>query len=64
MCGILSESWLIAIIEYMAFDITTLWPAIHVARRLGLARPDQSANHAKLSHYVFVALGRWLGSVD
>ena len=34
--------------EYIAIDNTPLRPGVHVDGRLGMARPDQSAGHAKL----------------
>ena len=33
---------------YIAIDNTPLRPGVHVDARSGLARPDQSAGHAKL----------------
>ena len=42
------ESWLIPVTEYIAIGDTTLWSGIHVDVMSGLARPDQSACHAKL----------------
>ena len=44
------ESWLISAIEYIAIDNTPLRPEIHIDRRSGLARPDQSAGHDKLKN--------------
>ena len=42
------ESWLMSATEYIAIDNTPLWPGVHVDGRSGMARPDQSAGHAKL----------------
>ena len=41
------ESWLMSATEYIAIDNTPLRPGVHVDRRSGMARPDQSAGHAK-----------------
>ena len=42
------ESWLMSATEYIAIDNTPLRPGVHVDGRSGMARPDQSAGHAKL----------------
>ena len=42
------ESWLMSATEYIAIDNTSLRPGVHVDGRSGMARPDQSAGHAKL----------------
>ena len=42
------ESWLMSATEYIAIDNTPLRPGGHVDGRSGMARPDQSAGHAKL----------------
>ena len=42
------EPWLMSATEYIAIDNTPLWPGVHVDGRSGMARPDQSAGHAKL----------------
>ena len=42
------ESWLMSATEYIAIDNTLLRPGVHVDGRSGMARPDQSAGHAKL----------------
>ena len=42
------ESWLMSATEYSAIDNTPIWPGVHVDGRSGMARPDQSAGHAKL----------------
>ena len=42
------ESWLLSATEYIAIDNTLLRPGVHVDGRSGMARPDQSAGHAKL----------------
>ena len=42
------ESWLMYATEYIAIDNTLLRPGVHVDGRSGMARPDQSAGHAKL----------------
>ena len=64
--------------EYIAIDNTPLRPGVHVDGRSGMARPDQSAGHAKLKSnnqcfvnycqeqtlcYTLLLLGRWLGSI-
>ena len=63
------ESWLMSATEYIAIDDTPLRPGVHVDGRSGMARPDQSAGHAKLKSkqpcltsivfilFVLVALG-------
>ena len=70
------ESWLMSATEYIAIDNTPLRPGVHVDGRSGMARPDQSAGHAKIkskqpclrtsivlySLYLLL-LGRWLGSI-
>ena len=42
------ESWLMSATEYIAIDNTPPRPGVHVDGRSGMARPDQSAGHAKL----------------
>ena len=42
------ESWLMSATEYFAIHNTPLRPGVHVDGRSGMARPDQSAGHAKL----------------
>ena len=42
------ESWLMSATEYIAIDNTLLRPGVQVDGRSGMARPDQSAGHAKL----------------
>ena len=42
------ESWLMSETEYIAIDNTPLRPGVHVDGRSGMARPGQSAGHAKL----------------
>ena len=42
------ELWLMSATEYIAIDNTPLRPGFHVHGRSGMARPDQSAGHAKL----------------
>ena len=42
------ESWLMSATEYIAIDNTPLRPGVHVDGSSGIARPDQSACHAKL----------------
>ena len=42
------ESWLMSATEYIVIDNTLLWPGVHVDGKSGMARPDQSAGHAKL----------------
>ena len=42
------ESWLMSATKYIAIDNTPLRPGFHVDGRSGMARPDQSAGHAKL----------------
>ena len=42
------ESWLMSATEYIAIDNRLLRPGVHVDGRSGMARPDQSAGHAKL----------------
>ena len=42
------ESWLMSATDYIVIDNTPLRPGVHVDGRSGLARPDQSAGHAKL----------------
>ena len=41
------ESWLMSATEYIAIDNTLLRPGVPVDGRPGVARPDQSAGHAK-----------------
>ena len=42
------ESWLMSATEYIAIDNRLFRPGVHVDGRSGMARPDQSAGHAKL----------------
>ena len=42
------ESWLMSATEYSAIDKTLLQPGVRVDGRSGMARPDQSAGHARL----------------
>ena len=42
------ESWLMSATEHIAIDNTPLRPGVHVDGKSGMARPDQSAGHAKL----------------
>ena len=42
------ESWLMSATEYIAIDNTPLRPGVHVDGMSGMARPNQSAGHAKL----------------
>ena len=42
------ESWLMSATQYIAIDNTLLRPGVRVDGRSGMARPDQSAGHAKL----------------
>ena len=47
--GILAvESWLMSATKYIAIDNAPLRPGVHVDGRSRMARPDQSAGHAKL----------------
>ena len=43
------ESWLMSVTECIAMDNTPLRPGIRVDGRSGVARPDQSASHVKLT---------------
>ena len=42
------ESGLMSATEYIAIDNTPIRPGVHVDGMSGMARPDQSAGHAKL----------------
>ena len=44
----MAESWLISATEYIVIDNTSLWRGVHIDGKSGLARPDQSAGHAKV----------------
>ena len=46
------ESGLMSATECIAIDNTPLRPGVHVDGRSGMARPDQSAGHAKLKSFV------------